>query len=300
MLLYPGQVPEVSFVMPVDLHSHSTASDGSFTPTELARAFVGFGITVAGLTDHDTVGGVDEFLKACDEAGIVGVGGIEFSTVHRDLEVHLLGYGLPLDDPRFIEFLRQHADYLKARAEETLRKLASNGYRLDIEEAYRISDGNPPMPPHILRALSELGVFSDLGSAISFFWDYLATDAKAWVPHETPLERVVGELNEVGALAIVAHPLRLPDLHFLEEILDMGADGFELYYPEQIGDLFSDLQALALKRDCVVTGGCDYHGAFAERRIGEVEIPIEIAEGLFRALGEEWPVSVTRGEGGAV
>jgi hypothetical protein len=290
-----GMICRSWFCMPVDLHSHSTASDGSLSPSELARAFAASGIRVAGLTDHDTMGGVREFVSACGEKGIVGIGGIEFSTVIDGLEVHLLGYGLPTDDPRCASFLARHAQYMKHRFEETAKKLASFGFVIDIEDVYRISDGNPAMPPHVLRSLVETGVLSGLGDAVAFFWEYLATNAKAWVPHETPFEAPLEMMNEVGALAIVSHPLRLPGLSFLEKLLDMGADGVELYYPDQTGAYFRDLNALALRRGCVVTGGCDYHGAFAERRIGEIEIPIEVAERLFEALGLRSSIPITEG-----
>jgi len=285
--------------MPVDLHSHSTASDGSLTPSMLARAFKAAGIVVAGLTDHDTVGGNDEFVSTCNEIGIVGIGGIEFSTVYNGMEVHLLGYGLPLDNPKCSGFLESHALYLRSRFEQTAKKLESFGIKLDFDDIYRVSAGNPPMPPHILRSLVETGVLDGLGEAVAFFWEYLATNAKAWVPHEAPFESPLRMMNEVGAVAIVSHPLRFPSLEILEELLDLGCDGFELYYPEQTGKIFSELQAIALKRGCVVTGGCDFHGAFAERRIGEVEIPIEIAIGLFDALGIEFSMPQAGSDGGS-
>ncbi len=277
--------------MSVDLHSHSTASDGSFSPSDLARAFAAAGIRIVGLTDHDTMGGVPEFLAACDEIGIVGIGGIEFSTLFRGAEVHLLGYGLPLDDPCCSDFLERHSDYLRGRFEEILRKLASFGYELESEHVYRISGGNPPMPTHLLMALGEKGMLSNVGEAVNFFWEYLATDEKAWVPHETPVEAPLRMLNEVGAIALVAHPVRYPGIELMLEILDMGADGFELYYPEQTGSVFQELQAIASKRGCLVSGGCDFHGAFSERRIGEIEVPFSVAEGLFEAIGAELPLA---------
>ena len=284
--------------MTVDLHSHSTASDGSVTPPDLALAFAAARVKIAGLTDHDTVGGVPEFIASCDRAGIIGIGGVEFSTVYRGIEVHLLGYGLPLDNEIFIRFMEKHADYLHSRLDETLRKLKSYGFEVSSEEIYTISRGNPPMPPHIIRALAARGHIVDLSEAVKFFLEYLNNTGKAWVPHETGLEAPLNMLNEVGAFPIVAHPLRFPDLDWLENILEMGAKGFELYYPAQNGKLFDDLVDIREKWGCIVTGGCDFHGAFAERRIAEVPIPLEIGIQLLKAMGRDYPVNFDDTDGG--
>ena len=274
--------------MPVDLHSHSTVSDGSYAPRVLARLFAVHDVTVAALTDHDTIGGHSEFLTACDKAGIVGIGGIEFSTVLSDgVEAHILGYGLPDNDPRWTAFLKRHAEYLRGRCERTLKLLEKFGYKINIDDVYRISRGNPPMPPHILKALAEMGIISSFADAVNFFIEYLGTDAKAWVPHETLSETPIAILREVGAIPIVSHPNRYPGIDRLEELLAMGARGFELYYPNQTGQVFEKLKAIAEKHNCLVTGGCDFHGAFAERKIREVEVPMEAAEKLFEAMGKD-------------
>ncbi|MFH1676753.1 MAG: PHP domain-containing protein [bacterium] len=283
--------------MTVDLHSHSTASDGSVSPSDLARAFAAARIRIAALSDHDTVGGVPEFLASCEEVGIIGIGAVEFSTIYRGIEVHLLGYGLPLNDERFIRFMEKHADYLHGRLDETLRKLRSFGFEVSSEEVYAKGGGNPPMPPHIIRALADRGYITDLSKAVNFFLEYLSNTGKAWVPHETMLEAPLNMLNEVGAIPIVAHPLRFPSLDWLNNMLDMGARGFELYYPDQNGKLFDDLVAIREKRGCLVTGGCDFHGAFAERRIAEVSIPIEIGIELLKAIGQDYSVKIDNATG---
>jgi 3',5'-nucleoside bisphosphate phosphatase len=282
--------------MAVDLHSHSTASDGSYTPSELAHAFALSEVRIAALTDHDSAGGVPEFLQTCEEVGIVGIGGIEFSTIYRDREVHLLGYGLPLDNPRCAGFLNDHASRMKDRLARTLNLLASFGFDAPIEEVYIASKGNPPMPPHVLRVLADHGYFYDLAGALNFFNEYLTFGAKAWVDHKTPLEKPLNMLIEVGAVPIVSHPIRLPDLVWLEEILDMGARGFELYYPGQTGKLFTDLESIAKKRGCLATGGCDYHGAFTQRTIREVDVPLEAGIKLLEAIGRDFPSELLSGE----
>jgi hypothetical protein len=272
--------------MAVDLHSHSQASDGSSSPEELARLFAASGVNVAALTDHDTMGGGGEFISVCGELGIKGIVGIEISSILKDgPETHVLGYGLPEDDPRWTGYLAKHWDYLRGRCEATLGLLARYGYRVDIEDVYRISRGNPAMPPHILWALAERGFIHDLSEAVNFFMEFLANGAKAWVPHETLAESAIRTINEVGGISIIAHPSRYPGIDRLEELLDAGARGFELYYPEQNGPVFERLADIARKRGCPVTGGCDFHGAFSERRIREVEVPYHVAERLFEAMG---------------
>lgn len=272
--------------MSVDLHSHSNVSDGSFSPSELARLFRANGVRVAALTDHDTTGGGEEFLKSCSEAGITGIVGIEISTTMSDgTEAHVLGFGLRSDNPVWCAFLKSHHEYLRHRCEETLSLLAKYGYSVPIEDVYRISRGNPPMPPHILMAMGLNGIITSIDEAVQFFWDYLATDAKAWVPHETHPETAIRAINESGGVSLISHPYRYPGVDRLEELLDLGARGFELYYPGQNGEVFERLSEIARRRNCIVTGGCDFHGAFAERRIREVEVPDWVAERLFEAIG---------------
>jgi len=284
--------------MPVDLHSHSTASDGSFSPSDLARAFDANGIRIAALTDHDTVGGVAEFTETCAGLGITVVPGIEFSTIFRGQEVHLLGYGMNFDDPRWQRFIGKHHAYLRDRCAGTVAKLQGLGFDLTLEQVYEISSGNPPMPPHIIRALAKNGRIADLAAAVNFFNDYLSFGAKAWVDHETKLASPLGMLVEIGAVAIVAHPQRLYELGWLEDILDLGAHGFELYYPGQEGKLFDELQSIAIKRDCMVTGGCDYHGAFTPRVMREIDVPLEVGIRLLEAVGMDIPATLASEGGG--
>jgi predicted metal-dependent phosphoesterase TrpH len=284
--------------MQVDLHSHSTASDGSHSPHELALVFNLNGIKIAALTDHDTMGGGEEFLQTASEIGLTATVGIEFSTVYRGMEVHLLGYGLPPGDPRVIEFMGNHHSYLKGRMKETLSKLKECGFDISIEKVYEISKGNPPMPSHIMRELFNQGYINNLKDILGFFNEYLAFGAKAWVDHETRIEDPLKMMLEVGAIPIVAHPYKFPDNSWLEELLDLGAKGFELYYPDHTGQIFDDLWEIARQRDCIVTGGSDYHGAFSERKLLEVKIPLEVGVKLFEAIGQVVPVDIIRASGG--
>jgi hypothetical protein len=271
--------------MSIDLHSHSTASDGSFPPADVAIAHSASGIKLAALTDHDTLGGVPEFSKACKEEKVIGIGGSEFSTVFDGYEVHLLGYNLDLDNPVCSDFFIKHHEYLRLRLEETLKKLDQLGYPADIDEVYRESMGNPPMPPHILKVLFSHGKINDIKHAVDFFWEYLSNKGKAFVPHETTLEAPVKMMKETGAVSIIAHPLRLNEpVKNTNEILDAGADGFELYYPGQDGDLFDELKLVADSRGCLVSGGSDYHGAFANVMTGEVKILPEYISDFLDAI----------------
>jgi len=283
--------------MSVDLHSHSTASDGSYSPSKLAHAMHAADVRIAALTDHDTVGGVDEFLSECEKIGMFAIGGIEFSTVFRGMEVHLLGYGLPLDDPRCSAYLKNHSDYLISRCEKILSKLGKFDLHASIEQVLEESGGNPPMPPHILQVLADNGYYSDLGAAMVIFQEYLSFGAKAWIDHETQLESPLNMMIDVGAKAIVAHPYKFPDLSWLDDILDMGTHGFELYHPEIGPDLREELRQLALKRDCLVSGGCDFHGAFSHRTLGEVEISLSVGIEFLNALEIEIPVELATAEG---
>jgi 3',5'-nucleoside bisphosphate phosphatase len=276
--------------MPVDLHCHSNISDGSFSPSELVRLFAANNVTVVALTDHDTVGGREEFLGACSLKKITGIVGAEFSTVLSDgTETHILGYGIPPANPKWISFIERHQEYLRNRLTETLKKLSSYGFNVSIDECYCISRGNPPMPPHIMTALAYQGRIHNLNEAVDFFIEYMATNAKAWVPHETQSASVLASLRDIGIVPIISHPARYPGIDRIEELIEMGAMGFELYYPEQTGEPFDRLVSIAKKHACLVTGGCDFHGAFAERRVREVEVPRSAAEALFKAIGEDLP-----------
>ena len=203
--------------------------------------------------------------------------------------MHLLGYGLPLDDPRCSGFLVKHREYLVERCERTLARLSEHDLNVSLDQVLNNSNGNPPMPPHVLKALADNGYFNDIGTAVAIFNEYLSFGGKAWVDHETSLAAPLEMLIDVGAKAIVAHPFRFPSHSWLEDILDMGAHGFELYYPDHNGTFFDELSAIWKKRDCLITGGCDFHGAFAHRIIQEVDIPMSVGINFMKALGMEIP-----------
>jgi len=248
----------------VDLHTHSTASDGQLTPTELVALAKTQGLDVLALTDHDTVGGLAEAEAACRQSGIVFVPGIEIE-VHVDRgEFHLLGLGLILDSPALSEVLTSLQEKRAARNRRIVAKMQESGIKVDYEDIEPLAKGGQIGRPHFARFLVDHGVVETiqdafdhfLGRGLAFYEPKAALDFPA----------AVSWIHAVGGLAVVAHPLSLQlSLTLLEERLTQwkgeGLDGIEAWHPGAAPRQCRRLETLARRLGLKISAGSDFHGA---------------------------------------
>jgi predicted metal-dependent phosphoesterase TrpH len=260
----------------VDLHTHSTASDGTLPPEQVIEAAQRCGLAALALTDHDTIDGVRGAREAGEVAGIRVITGVELSAFDRDHEVHLLALHLSNFDA-LENHLRDLRAFRYARAGRIVEKLNTLGVPLTMQEVLQQSNGGAVGRPHVARAMIARGVVSDFRDA---FTRYLGNNGSAFVPKDRlSIEDAIAIAHEAGAIAIWAHPAGDGRRERLEPLVAAGLDGVEIRHPSHSSEDMKRLTALADFFGLVPSGGSDWHGASeGPRRLGMMNVPIEWLE----------------------
>jgi len=280
-----------------DLHLHSTASDGEFTPAQLVRMALEHGLAAIAITDHDTTEGVDEALSAATGTGLVVVPGVELSidlplghrvsppptgTSHapgeQPGEVHILGYYIDHHAPSLQAKLKLLRDSRRERARSMVAKLARLGMPLEWESILRLAGGGSIGRPHLAQAMVEKGYVSSTEEAFAL---YLGRGGPAYVERYklTPLE-AIRIIREAGGVAVLAHPLLCVNL--LPELVEGGLEGLEAHYNGYGPYEVSYLTGLAHKYGLIVTGGSDFHGpsVLPSVKMGQAWVTMDVVEKL--------------------
>ena len=272
----------------VDLHIHSSASDGRFSPAEIVRKSAEAGLTVIALADHDNVDGIAPALEAAkDFPWLKVIPGVEISVDVPEGEVHMLGYFIDYTDRELLEFLERMRDSRRKRAQGMIAKLANLGLNIEWERVKEIAGSGSVGRPDIATALLEKGYIASIKEA---FTKYIGWGGPAYVEREkmSPQETVELILRAKG-LPVLAHPLTINDPETLIiELKESGLVGLEAYYKDYTREEINRLVNLADKYGLITTGGSDYHGLddSDEVMIGGADVPLESAEQLI-ALAEQ-------------
>jgi predicted metal-dependent phosphoesterase TrpH len=245
----------------IDLHTHTTASDGRFTPRELVSQAAAAGVTILSVTDHDTVAACAQAAGACADAGLEFVPGIEITAVLDRADVHVLGYFLDVRSPPLLAFLAEQRRRRLDRVREIALRLASLGMPLDVDAILRpgLDDaGRAAGRPWIARALVEAGYVESTNAA---FHSWLARGRPAYVPRvgAAPAE-VFARIHAADGLASLAHPGLTAVDEWIPEFVDMGLDAIEAYHSRHDLAATGRYLALADHLHVLVTGGSDFHG----------------------------------------
>ena len=248
----------------IDLHTHSTASDGSLTPTQLIISAKEQGVDRLALTDHDTVAGLREAIAAGQKYGVRVIKGIELSVNYEAGELHLLGYGF---DDLNIKFTATVAKLQISRAERNhkiVSKLNEQGYSISWDTIHDIAGGGVIGRGHIGQALMNAGYFDSIQTV---FEQLLSTGAPAYVDRfRLELREAIRLIHNAGGIAVWAHPgLHGDELEvMLDDLLphwaDAGLDGLESDYNLHSIELRDRLRAVADSHGMIYTGGSDFHG----------------------------------------
>jgi len=272
----------------VDLHIHSTASDGRLSPEEVVRKSAERGLTIIALTDHDTVDGIAPALATARAfPGLRVIPGIEISTDVPRGEVHVLGYFIDYTKHELKLRLGKMRNSRQDRARRTIAKLKELGIHIEWQQVQEIAGDGSIGRPHIAQAMLDQGYVASIKEA---FTKYLGRDGPAHVKWQkmTPI-RVVELIQRVNGLPVLAHPLTIDDLETMViELKAVGLVGIEAYYNGYTANEVSRLVSLADRHNLITTGGSDYHGLdpSTETKIGGSDVPIEAAERLI-ALAEQ-------------
>jgi predicted metal-dependent phosphoesterase TrpH len=269
-------------VAKVDLHIHTTASDGKRTPAEIVRKAAELGLGVIAITDHDTVEGIPPALEtAKNYPALRVIPGVELSTDIPKGEIHILGYFIDYTDREFRSSLETMRSSRVERARKMVENLSKLGIRLEWRRVQEIAGGGALGRPHIAQAMLEKGYISSLQDA---FRNYIGHGGPAYVERDklTPVEAVKLILKADG-LPVLAHPLTAGDVEeTIVELKAVGLVGMEVYYASYSFEDLNPLLGLAYKHGLVATGGTDYHGIdeTTETMIGGADVPSRAAEQL--------------------
>lgn len=277
--------------MSIDLHIHSVFSDGTFTPTEIVLLAKKRGLQAISITDHDTMAGTREAILAADEHDIEAIPGIELSVKHNDLNLHILGYLFDYED----KILRKKVSTLQSarekRNDEIISKLNTIGIDICLQEVKKISKVGQTGRPHIAQVLCQKGAVKSINDA---FAKYLAKGKAAYYPRFVyTAEEAIALIKKSGGLAVLAHPYQMdPKLFdsssFIHELVEIGLDGLEVYYPTHSAKMRRRLKEIVSKNDMVMTGGSDYHGEIRPGTDIAGGINVVVPLDILHVMKEKW------------
>ncbi|MBI3970132.1 MAG: PHP domain-containing protein [Chloroflexi bacterium] len=270
---------------PVDLHLHTTASDGVLSPSELVALAVERGLVAIALTDHDSTGGIGEAIDAARGSGLEVIPSVEINTDVPAGEAHILGYYLDHADP-FLQATLAHrrADRV-ARGYAIVEKLRGLGIDINwdrVQEIAGAEEGGAVGRPHVARALEEAGYVASVQEA---FEKFIGRDGPAYVPYRKfAPEEAVALIRRAGGVPVLAHPTSLPDWEVrLPSLIEAGLLGLECYYGTYTPEVVQPLVDQAAAAGLVATGGSDFHGGEPtawSTTVGGTPVPLEVLDEL--------------------
>jgi 3',5'-nucleoside bisphosphate phosphatase len=249
--------------MPIDLHVHSTESDGTFTPEQIVDTAKVGGIDTVALCDHDTTSGLEKFISYANDKGINAVTGVEISATSSAGECHILGLNFPLHCIPLEDALQKYRNARTQRNVKIIEKLHNLGFEVSIEELCAYAKGTVAGRPHIARLLIDKGGAVSIDDAFDRF---LTQGAVAYVerPKMDPF-KMISLLKQSGATVVLAHPglLRMQESEleeFVYALVKRGLDALEVFTPHNTDEQILFLKTLADKFKISCSGGSDFHG----------------------------------------
>jgi predicted metal-dependent phosphoesterase TrpH len=277
----------------IDLHTHSTESDGTDTPSGLVAVAIEAGLDVVAVTDHDTTAGWAEAERAVREGPHTGklrlVRGAELSCTSpdgagRDITVHLLAYFFDPRSPALVREQTRLREDRRLRLREMADRMVEDGFPVDPDELMaRLPPDAPAGRPHLGRMLMRAGMVDSIQEA---FTRYLGSGGKYYVPRtHTPIRRAIEMIGEAGGVTVMAHPFAsargpIVDTAVIADLAGHGLRGIEVDHPDHHAASRAELRALAADLDLIPTGSSDYHGTNKPIAIGQETTPPESLDRL--------------------
>lgn len=268
----------------IDLHTHSTFSDGTFTPLQLVKYAEEKGLKAFALTDHDTTGGVKEAKSI--ETNVEVISGVEISTRYDKKEIHIVGLYVNENDADLNKQLKYYREKRVTRNFEILEKLNSLGVDITIDDVKESCTGDVISRAHIAKALVSKGF---VGSYTEAFDRYLGDNKCAYVPRETlNYEESMELITKAGGVPVLAHPLlyKMSDTNLenmMVKLRQKGLKAVEVYYSTHSNSDTQHIMAMANRVGLIYSGGSDFHGATKPKidmgtGMGKLAVPYEILE----------------------
>lgn len=254
----------------IDLHIHTTCSDGQDTPEDIIEVYCQAGYSTISITDHDSVEGVIRCIEAARGRNIELIPGIELSSIQDVYDIHILGYYMDFNNQEFLSRIAFFKEKRRERAEEIVRNLNYLGLDIQFETVLRIAHGAPVGRPHIAEALLSEELINTYDEA---FVRYIGNQGPAYVPkyYVSPGE-AINLLLESGGIPVLAHPGVLNRDEFIFEMMDYGLVGLEAIHPLHTPEKQIYYEKIAKKYGLIITGGSDWHGKSRRTSLKELNI----------------------------
>ncbi|MFP4021357.1 MAG: PHP domain-containing protein [Halanaerobium sp.] len=248
----------------IDLHMHTTASDGASTPEELIETCLELGLETISVTDHDNVTAVAKVQQLGEEKGLKVVPGIEISTYRGEAEYHILGYFIDIENDALLGLTETILDSRVERTHKMIEKLTEMGYPLEFKDVKKYATGVSLGRPHIARAMVEKGYIEEIGDA--FTEEFIDGGGKAYVEKKNVLPaEAIEVILKAGGVPVIAHPYIINhgqalDKEEIARLKNVGLKGVEVYQTKHNKKITKKYKKIAEELDLLITGGSDYHG----------------------------------------
>jgi 3',5'-nucleoside bisphosphate phosphatase len=245
--------------MALDLHTHTTASDGTLTPEELIALAANNGVTVLAIADHDTVSAIERAKEHSRRFQLELIPAVEINTEVGSMEIHILGYFIDCNNALLNSKLQDLRNFRLTRNEKIVGLFREAGFSITIDEVMECARGETVGRPHIARVLVNRGYFRDIQEV---FENYLRPGCRAYVPRSrfSP-EEAIGLIRHSGGFPVLAHPgYNSFDDAYIDGLIKAGLRGLEVYYPAHLPLQVDFYRAQAMKKKLFITGGSDFHG----------------------------------------
>lgn len=269
--------------MLVDLHVHTTASDGTYTPYEVVEYAKARGLCAVGITDHDTVAGIREAQEAGGALGVEVVPGVEINTEYKGFEVHILGYYINYADDSLLELLEHLRNMRFLRVRKMFQKLIKHGLKLSFDDVVKDETTESIGRPHLACAIVRAGYASSPSEAFSKF---LVRGTPGWVKrYEFSPVQAIEAIETAKGVPVLAHPGLVGNDGLIRQLVPAGLKGLEAFHSEHTPEATEHYEKFAKKLGLLITGGSDFHGRTVEGRgdIGGVVVPYDLLRELKNA-----------------
>ena len=268
----------------VDLHLHTTASDGNYAPKEVVKQAAKLGFSSIAITDHDTVEGIDKAIGEAKDYDLEIVPGIELNTDYKDVEIHILGYYINYQQPKLNSVLKDLKKARRRRVKKIIARLEELGIEISFKEIIEVAGNSALGRSHIAHLLLEKGYINSWSEA---FDKYIGSGKPAYVKREKlgPKE-AIKLIQTAGGIPIVAHPGLIGNDDLLPQLIDWGAKGIEVYHTEHNLEEIKKYRNWAESRDLLITGGSDCHGPKRKDGVllGQIKVPCHFLKQLEQTI----------------
>jgi predicted metal-dependent phosphoesterase TrpH len=271
----------------VDLHLHSTLSDGTWTPEQIVAEARRLGMLAISIADHDHLGGVEPAARAAAGSGVEVIAAVEINTDHCDTDVHILGYHIDLAHRALNRELARVREARLERNRRILRRLDALGCAIEERRVIELAGGGSVGRPHIAAALVEAEYVSSQAEA---FDRWLARDRPGFVErYRLEPAQAIAYIRKAGGVAVLAHPAKVRNDQLIPALIEQGLRGIEAYHYDHSAAQARHYVTLSEQLDLLITGGSDSHGPDADRPVamGSVPVPEEVLAPLRQARQPE-------------